>query len=309
MEVSFLNLEDGSNSIRMSRMNLVDLAGSERQKLTHAAGDRLKEAGNINRSLSALGNLINILAEISQSGKPWQHVPYRNSKLTFLLLESLGGNAMLAMICTVSPSESCKSETLSTLRFAQRAKAVKNRAVVNEEKEDDVNALHVRTKLLKDNIADAADWAEAESKWMALADELRAELEASKSLVGRLRSELESEKKCSKEALESAMQAYSRILVQYADLEGKYVLDGVEGQLKDTTEAPGELLVRLKEAEEATRIAERRALLTEQKTDRLIEENAALNQRLTEKSEHRSLEVTKSTNLRFWFSGYDRGNI
>ena len=109
---------------------------------------------------------------------------------------------------------------------------------------------------LQDNIADAADWAEAESKWMALADELRAELEASKSLVGRLRSELESEKKCSKEALESAMQAYSRILVQYADLEGKYVLDGVEGQLKDTTEAPGELLVRLKEAEEATRIAE-----------------------------------------------------
>ncbi|XP_044951265.1 kinesin-like protein KIN-12A [Hordeum vulgare subsp. vulgare] len=284
------NLGDGSNIIRMSRMNLVDLAGSERQKLTHAAGNRLKEAGNINRSLSALGNLINILAEISQSGKQWQHVPYRNSKLTFLLQESLGGNAMLAMICTVSPSESCKSETLSTLRFAQRAKAVKHRTVVNEEKEDDVNALHVQTKLLQDNIADAADWAEAESKRMTLTDELRAELEASKSLVGRLRSELESEKKCSKEAMEAAMQAYSRILVRYADLEGKYILDGVEGQLKDTSEAPGELLVRLKEAEEATRVAEeatrvaeRRALLAEQKMDMLIEENVALNQRLTEK--------------------------
>lgn len=156
---------------------------------------------------------------------------------------------------------------------------------------------------------DAADWAEAESKWMALADELRAELEASKSLVGRLRSELESEKKCSKEALEAAMQAYSRILVRYADLEGKYILDGVEDQLKDTSESPGELLVRLKEAEEATRVAEHRALLAEQKIDRLIEENVALNQRLTEKSEHRSLEVTKSTDLHLWFSGHDRCNI
>lgn len=145
------NLEDGSNSIRISRINLVDLAGSERQKLTHAVGDRLKEAGNINRSLSALGNLINILAEISQSGKQ-RHVPYRDSKLTFLLQESLGGNAMLAMICAVSPSERCKSETLSTLRFAQRAKAIKNNAVVNEQREDDVNALHEQIRHLKDEL-------------------------------------------------------------------------------------------------------------------------------------------------------------
>ncbi|CAM0905071.1 unnamed protein product [Alopecurus aequalis] len=145
------NREDGSNSIRISRINLVDLAGSERQKLTHAVGDRLKEAGNINRSLSALGNLINILAEISQSGKQ-RHIPYRDSKLTFLLQESLGGNAMLAMICAVSPSERCKSETLSTLRFAQRAKAIKNNAVVNEQKEDDVNALHEQIRHLKDEL-------------------------------------------------------------------------------------------------------------------------------------------------------------
>lgn len=122
-------MSDGLNSLRTSRINLVDLAGSERQKQTGAAGDRLKEAGNINRSLSQLGyilnidlkalhllslvfkchsvnlhrNLINILAEITQSGKQ-RHIPYRDSKLTFLLQESLGGNAKLAMICTVSPS-------------------------------------------------------------------------------------------------------------------------------------------------------------------------------------------------------------
>lgn len=133
-------MPDGPNSLRTSRINLVDLAGSERQKSTHATGERLKEAGNINRSLSQLGSLINILAEVSQSGKH-RHVPYRDSKLTFLLQESLGGNAKLAMVCTVSPSDRCRSETFSTLRFAQRAKAIKNQAVVNETTEDNVKFL------------------------------------------------------------------------------------------------------------------------------------------------------------------------
>jgi kinesin family protein 15 len=98
------SVADGLSSFKTSRINLVDLAGSERQKLTGAAGDRLKEAGNINRSLSQLGNLINILAEISQTGKQ-RHIPYRDSRLTFLLQESLGGNAKLAMVCAVSPSQ------------------------------------------------------------------------------------------------------------------------------------------------------------------------------------------------------------
>ncbi|KAJ8646210.1 hypothetical protein MRB53_007958 [Persea americana] len=134
------SMTDGLSSLRTSRINLVDLAGSERQKQTGVAGERLKEAGNINRSLSQLGNLINILAEVSQSGKQ-RHIPYRDSRLTFLLQESLGGNAKLAMICAVSPAQSSKSETLSTLRFAQRAKAIKNKAVVNEVTQDDVNVL------------------------------------------------------------------------------------------------------------------------------------------------------------------------
>ncbi|CAN4120893.1 unnamed protein product [Withania somnifera] len=139
---------DGLSCLKTSRINLVDLAGSERQKLTGAAGERLKEAGNINRSLSQLGNLINILAEVSQTGKH-RHIPYRDSKLTFLLQESLGGNAKLAMICAISPAQSCKSETLSTLRFAQRAKTIKNKAVVNEEMQDDVNVLREYIRQLK----------------------------------------------------------------------------------------------------------------------------------------------------------------
>ncbi|KAI5076831.1 hypothetical protein GOP47_0008896 [Adiantum capillus-veneris] len=145
------SMSDGVSSVKTSRMNLVDLAGSERQKLTGAAGDRLREAGNINRSLSQLGNVINILAEISQIGKP-RHIPYRDSRLTFLLQESLGGNAKLAMICAISPASSCKSETLSTLRFAQRAKSIQNKAVVNEETEDDVKVLREQIRQLKDEL-------------------------------------------------------------------------------------------------------------------------------------------------------------
>ncbi|TKY47796.1 Kinesin protein KIN12A [Spatholobus suberectus] len=142
---------DGMSRFKTSRINLVDLAGSERQKLTGAAGERLKEAGNINRSLSQLGNLINILAEVSQTGKQ-RHIPYRDSRLTFLLQESLGGNAKLAMICAISPAQSCRSETFSTLRFAQRAKAIKNKAVVNEVMEDDVNHLRLVIRQLRDEL-------------------------------------------------------------------------------------------------------------------------------------------------------------
>ncbi|KAL7617395.1 hypothetical protein Lser_V15G02697 [Lactuca serriola] len=142
---------DGLSCLKTSRMNLVDLAGSERQKSTGAAGDRLKEAGNINRSLSQLGNLINILAEVSQTGKQ-RHIPYRDSKLTFLLQESLGGNAKLAMICAISPAQSCRSETYSTLRFAQRAKAIKNKAVVNEQMQDNVNTLREVIRQLRDEL-------------------------------------------------------------------------------------------------------------------------------------------------------------
>uniref|UniRef100_A0A7N0USB2 Kinesin-like protein n=1 Tax=Kalanchoe fedtschenkoi TaxID=63787 RepID=A0A7N0USB2_KALFE len=142
---------DGLSSFKTSRINLVDLAGSERQKLTGAAGERLKEAGNINRSLSQLGNLINILAEVSQNGKQ-RHIPYRDSRLTFLLQDSLGGNAKLAMICAISPAQSCRSETFSTLRFAQRAKAIKNKAVVNEVMQDDVRVLREVIRQLKDEL-------------------------------------------------------------------------------------------------------------------------------------------------------------
>ena len=104
-------------------INLVDLAGSEKNTQTGAAGDRLKEACAINKSLSTLGNVIKALVD-KQSGKSKKKivVPYRDSKLTRMLENALGGNSKTIMICAISPASSNYEESLSTLRYADRAK-------------------------------------------------------------------------------------------------------------------------------------------------------------------------------------------
>nr|XP_020463655.1 kinesin-like protein KIF3B [Monopterus albus] len=122
---------DGEDHIRVGKLNMVDLAGSERQSKTGAKGKRLKEAAKINLSLSALGNVISALAD----GKS-THVPYRDSKLTRLLQDSLGGNAKTVMIATVGPSHKNFDESLSTLRYANRAKNIKNKPRINEDPKD-----------------------------------------------------------------------------------------------------------------------------------------------------------------------------
>ena len=113
-----------------SKFTLVDLAGSERQKATDAAGERLKEASMINTSLLCLGQVINSLVD-KEKGKE-RHVPFRDSKLTFLLRDSWGGNSKTLLVATVTPSVISISETISTLKFAQRAKLIKNTAIKNE---------------------------------------------------------------------------------------------------------------------------------------------------------------------------------
>ncbi|XP_042638094.1 kinesin-like protein KIF15 [Orycteropus afer afer] len=138
-------------NIRTSLLNMVDLAGSERQKDTQAEGMRLKEAGNINRSLSCLGQVITALVDVG-NGKQ-RHVCYRDSKLTFLLRDSLGGNAKTAIIANVHPGSRCFGETLSTLNFAQRAKLIKNKAVVNEDTQGNVTQLQAEVKRLKEQLA------------------------------------------------------------------------------------------------------------------------------------------------------------
>ncbi|RXH88151.1 hypothetical protein DVH24_042222 [Malus domestica] len=139
--------KDSTTNLRFARLNLVDLAGSERQKSSGAEGERLKEAANINKSLSTLGHVIMVLVDMAH-GK-LKHVPYRDSRLTFLLQDSLGGNSKTMIIANVSPSICCAAETLNTLKFAQRAKLIQNNAVVNEDATGNVMALQHQIRLLK----------------------------------------------------------------------------------------------------------------------------------------------------------------
>uniref|UniRef100_A0A667XR07 Kinesin motor domain-containing protein n=1 Tax=Myripristis murdjan TaxID=586833 RepID=A0A667XR07_9TELE len=123
----------------VSKIHLVDLAGSERADATGATGVRLKEGGNINKSLVTLGNVISALADLTQDGvntnlkKKSVFVPYRDSVLTWLLKDSLGGNSKTIMIATVSPADVNYGETLSTLRYANRAKNIINKPTINED--------------------------------------------------------------------------------------------------------------------------------------------------------------------------------
>ncbi|XP_067900407.1 kinesin-like protein KIF16B isoform X3 [Heterodontus francisci] len=123
----------------ISKIHLVDLAGSERADATGATGVRLKEGGNINKSLVTLGNVISALADLSQdrsnsqAKKKQVFVPYRDSVLTWLLKDSLGGNSKTIMIATISPADINYGETLSTLRYANRAKNIINKPTINED--------------------------------------------------------------------------------------------------------------------------------------------------------------------------------
>ena len=129
IQVEQMENAQSGKSIKVGKLNLVDLAGSERIKVSGATGQQLEESKKINKSLSALGNVIYALTD----PKGRTHIPYRDSKLTRLLENSLGGNCRTTMIGMISPAECSFSESLSTLNFAKRAKSIKNRAIVNED--------------------------------------------------------------------------------------------------------------------------------------------------------------------------------
>ncbi|KAK1296510.1 Kinesin-like protein KIN12B [Acorus calamus] len=142
---------DSFSSSRTSRISFVDLAGLESSIPDGAAMDYKKESKIVKFSLSQLGNLVNILANVPQSGMP-QNIPHKNSSLTHLLRESLGGNAKLTIVCAISPDARCKSDTMSTLRFGQRARLLENKPVINEITEDDVNDLTDQIRQLKEEL-------------------------------------------------------------------------------------------------------------------------------------------------------------
>ncbi|KAI7799898.1 kinesin-like protein KIF13B [Triplophysa rosa] len=169
------DLKTGTSGEKVSKLSLVDLAGSERADKTAAAGERLKEGSNINRSLTTLGLVISALAEQGAGRSKSKFVPYRDSVLTWLLKDSLGGNSRTAMVATVSPAADNYEETLSTLRYADRAKSIVNHAVVNE----DPNARIIRE--LREEVEKLrSQLTEAESM---KAPELKERLEESEKLI------------------------------------------------------------------------------------------------------------------------------
>uniref|UniRef100_A0A8C2ZWC8 Kinesin family member 1C n=1 Tax=Cyclopterus lumpus TaxID=8103 RepID=A0A8C2ZWC8_CYCLU len=123
----------GLDTEKVSKISLVDLAGSERADSSGAKGTRLKEGANINKSLTTLGKVISALAEMSNKKRKSDFIPYRDSVLTWLLKENLGGNSRTAMIAALSPADINYEETLSTLRYADRAKQIRCNAVINED--------------------------------------------------------------------------------------------------------------------------------------------------------------------------------
>uniref|UniRef100_A0A8C7MKZ3 Kinesin family member 13B n=1 Tax=Oncorhynchus kisutch TaxID=8019 RepID=A0A8C7MKZ3_ONCKI len=172
---TLMDLGSGTSGEKVSKLSLVDLAGSERAAKTGATGERMKEGSNINKSLSTLGLVISALADQGAGKNKTKFVPYRDSVLTWLLKDSLGGNSRTAMVATVSPAGDNYDETLSTLRYADRAKSIVNHAVVNE----DPNARIIRE--LREEVEKLRDQlTEAESM---KAPDLKDRLEESEKLI------------------------------------------------------------------------------------------------------------------------------
>lgn len=152
--------ESGEWTTIVSKFHFVDLAGSERLKRTAAAGERIREGISINSGLLALGNVISALGDPSRAKSHTNsHVPYRDSKLTRLLQDSLGGNAHTLMIACVSPTEWNVAETVNTLKYANRARNIKNRAVVNEREDgwDDIEWLQGTVTRLRKEVKQLKD--------------------------------------------------------------------------------------------------------------------------------------------------------
>ncbi|XP_006860857.1 PREDICTED: kinesin-like protein KIF13A isoform X3 [Chrysochloris asiatica] len=172
------DLQSGNSGEKVSKVSLVDLAGSERVSKTGAAGERLKEGSNINKSLTTLGLVISSLADQAAGKGKNKFVPYRDSVLTWLLKDNLGGNSQTSMIATISPAADNYEETLSTLRYADRAKRIVNHAVVNE----DPNARVIRELREEvEKLREQLSQAEAMK-----APELKEKLEESEKLIKEL---------------------------------------------------------------------------------------------------------------------------
>jgi len=180
--------KDQTVAMQSSLLNLVDLAGSESQRTAGTAGERLREGSKINQSLSVLGNVMTALGKQETSRKKGQakvHIPYRESKLTYLLKDSLGGSSKTCLIANISPAGPCLLETMSTLSFAARAKLVKNKAIAKSFNESSLDSA-ARLFVASLRHAHATQLKDAEAKvarWQSQAEQYKAEIQTLKKLI------------------------------------------------------------------------------------------------------------------------------
>ena len=213
----------GEESFRVGKLNLVDLAGSERQKKTKASGKRLKEGSSINLSLSALGNVIAALVD----GKSGKHIPYRDSKLTRLLQTSLGGNTKTVMIAAIGPADYNYEETLSTLRYANRAKNIKNKPTINEDPKDAMlraykDEIEILKRQLQDNHSrnPSPSQEESGSAQQAALSELQTRLTEQQQEISRQLKEAEERAKLEREQREELQKKLAEMQAKVIGKDG-----------------------------------------------------------------------------------------
>ncbi|XP_031836238.1 kinesin-like protein 68D [Nomia melanderi] len=213
---------DDTGGIRVGRLNLVDLAGSERQSKTGASGERLKEASKINLSLSALGNVISALVD----GKT-THVPYRDSKLTRLLQDSLGGNSKTIMVANIGPASYNYDETLTTLRYANRAKNIKNKPRINEDPKDALlRQYQEEIGRLKEKLAQKGMVQRRKKKSKKKKEDEAADSESEADDSRSEDNKIETDKKLIAEQLKAEKQETETLILRIKDLESKMLCGG-----------------------------------------------------------------------------------
>ena len=211
-----------TKSEKLSKINLVDLAGSERANSTGATGERLKEGCNINKSLLILGNVINTLADKASGKKKDVLPPYRDSALTRILQNALGGNSKTVMICALSPASINYEETLSTLRYADRAKKIQNKAVINESEHDKI------VRLLKEENNDLKKKIEELSKKLlgggTIIEEDKEAFRELKAQYDETQKLCESMSKTFSERLEEAKKADKELGIEKVDINKPHLV-------------------------------------------------------------------------------------
>jgi kinesin family member 11 len=269
---------EGEDIVKVGKLNLVDLAGSECVGRSGATGDRKREAGNINQSLLTLGRVISALVE--KRG----HIPYRDSKLTRLLQESLGGRAKTTIIATISPSADASDETLSTLSYASRAKSIENRPEINQRmtKRTLIKEYSVEISRIKEELQAAR-----EKNGVFLPkdryDELCEDLERKTNMVEELEGALERRKVefeeikvmfgITKEELESTLKELKETQIILG--ETQYVLEDREdifkGLADEASKALGTGNIAIKDVSDLHAKVERKANVVEDNTSTTIQ--------------------------------------